>query len=51
MAASEGQPRWTRPASVRRHVKKVENSAISPWAKFNNPVVRKIRTRANATEA
>ena len=38
------------PQSQNCQVRKVENSAISPWAKLRNPVDRKMSTRARATE-
>ena len=40
-----------KPLSARIQAMKVENMAISPWAKFSNEVERKIRTRASASAA
>ena len=37
------------PASTRPQAMKVENIAISPWAKFTSPVERKISTSASAS--
>ena len=37
------------PASTRPHARNVVNMAISPWAKFTIPVVRKISTSASAS--
>ena len=45
MAPTTGRPCW-----VSFQEMKVANSAISPWAKLRTPVVRKMRTRASATD-
>ena len=43
-ASPSGSPVSTSPQAM-----KVENIAISPWAKFTSPVERKISTSASAS--